>query len=46
MHELGIDVMSCCHTSVPRPKKMHQTHCSRLSGDVEKAQPPNSMMKI
>ena len=41
MQLFGMVVIICCQTSVPRPKKMHQIHCSKLRGEVENANPPN-----
>jgi len=46
MQLLGIVVMICCQTKVPSPKNIHQIHCSRFSGMVEKAKPPNWIMTI
>ena len=45
-HFVGMVVIICCHTRVPTPRKMHQTHCSTLRGVVEKATPPNCTMTI
>ena len=41
MQLFGMVVIICCQTSVPRPKKMHQIHCSKFRGWVENANPPN-----
>jgi len=46
MQLFGMVVIICCQTSVPRPKKMHQIHCSKLRGEVENANPPNWMITI
>ena len=40
MQLVGMVVMICCQTKTPRPRKMHQVHCSKLSGAVENATLP------